>query len=103
MVAGYERYFQIARCFRDEDQRGDRQPEFTQLDMEMSFVEREDILKLIEKLMIGMVEATSDKPIKTIPFPRLTYQDALARFGTDQPDLRYGLELVDLSAIAAQE
>jgi aspartyl-tRNA synthetase len=102
MIAGYERYFQIARCFRDEDQRADRQPEFTQLDLEMSFVEREDILQLTEALMIGMVEAACDKRIKTIPFPRLCYQEALARYGTDRPDLRYGLELQDLSAVAAR-
>jgi aspartyl-tRNA synthetase len=102
MVAGYERYFQIARCFRDEDQRGDRQPEFTQLDLEMSFVEREDILGLIETLMIGMVESVSDKRIDAKPFPRLPYAEALERFGTDRPDIRFGMELVDLSDLAAQ-
>src|SRR5688572_17519107 len=73
MVAGYERYFQIARCFRDEDQRGDRQPEFTQLDMEMSFVEREDILSLLESLTTGMVETVSDKRLAFKPFPRIVY------------------------------
>jgi len=99
MVAGFERYFQIARCFRDEDQRGDRQPEFTQLDMEMSFVEREDVLNLIETLMIGLVETVSDKQIYQKPFPRLAYADALERFGTDRPDIRFGLELVDLTAL----
>jgi aspartyl-tRNA synthetase len=102
MVAGYERYFQIARCFRDEDQRADRQPEFTQLDLEMSFVEREDILQLTEALMIGMVEVASDKRIRTIPFSRLRYQEALARYGTDRPDLRYDLELVDVSDVAGR-
>jgi aspartyl-tRNA synthetase len=102
MVAGYERYFQIARCFRDEDQRADRQPEFTQLDLEMSFVEREDILQLIEALMIGMVTAASDKRIKTVPFPRLRYDEALERYGTDRPDLRYGLELANVSEIAGR-
>jgi aspartyl-tRNA synthetase len=102
MVAGYERYFQIARCFRDEDQRGDRQPEFTQLDMEMSFVEREDVLNLIEALMTGMVKSVSDKRLKYEPFPRLSYEEALERFGTDRPDLRFGLELVDVSALAAR-
>ncbi len=102
MVAGYERYFQIARCFRDEDQRGDRQPEFTQLDLEMSFVEREDILSLIEELVVGMVGAASDKRIRHTPFPRLSHAEALARFGTDRPDLRFGLELVDVSEIAAR-
>ncbi len=102
MVAGFERYFQIARCFRDEDQRADRQPEFTQLDLEMSFVEREDILQLTEALMIGMVSAASDKRIRAAPFPRLQYQEALERFGTDRPDLRYGLELANLSEVAGR-
>ena len=101
MVAGYDRYFQIARCFRDEDQRGDRQPEFTQLDLEMSFVDREDVLDLIERLMIGMVENTSDKKIMAKPFPRLSYKEAMARFGRDNPDIRFGLELVDLSQTVA--
>jgi aspartyl-tRNA synthetase len=102
MVAGYERYFQIARCFRDEDQRGDRQPEFTQLDLEMSFVEREDILRLIEELMIGMVESVTEKQIYAKPFPRLRYSEALDRFGTDRPDIRFGLELKDVSGLVAQ-
>jgi aspartyl-tRNA synthetase len=106
MVAGFERYFQIARCFRDEDQRADRQPEFTQLDLEMSFVEREDILQLTEALMIGMVGAAAaevtGKRVRTIPFPRLTHEEALERYGTDRPDLRYGLELINLSEIAGQ-
>ena len=102
MVAGYERYFQIARCFRDEDQRGDRQPEFTQLDLEMSFVEREDILNLIEELMIGMVEEVSGKTILYKPFQRLSYAEALDRFGTDRPDLRFGLELTDVSEVVSR-
>ncbi|HZD10797.1 MAG TPA: aspartate--tRNA ligase, partial [Candidatus Binatia bacterium] len=101
MVAGYERYFQIARCFRDEDQRADRQPEFTQLDLEMSFVERDDILNLIEEMMIGMVEAASEVPLKWREFPRLSYREAMSRFGTDRPDLRYGMELVDISDVVA--
>ena len=101
MVAGYERYFQIARCFRDEDQRGDRQPEFTQLDIEMSFVEREDVMALAESLMIGAVEECTDRHILHKPFPRLTYAEAMARFGTDRPDMRFGIELVDVSDIAA--
>ena len=100
MVAGYERYFQIARCFRDEDLRADRQPEFTQLDMEMSFVERDDILDLIEGLMVGMVKHTSLVPLAHDVFPRLSYREAMDRFGTDRPDIRYGLELVDVSDIA---
>ncbi len=99
MVAGYERYFQIARCFRDEDQRADRQPEFTQLDLEMSFVERDDILNLIEELMVGMARAVSLLPLAWETFPRVTYKEAMERFGTDRPDLRYGMELVDLSDI----
>jgi aspartyl-tRNA synthetase len=102
MVAGYERYFQIARCFRDEDQRGDRQPEFTQLDLEMSFVEREDILDLVEGLMIGLVENVSSRRLTYKPFPRLAYAEALERFGTDRPDLRFGLELKDVSEIVGR-
>lgn len=102
MVAGYEKYFQIARCFRDEDQRGDRQPEFTQLDIEMSFVEREDVLHLIEELMIGVVETTSQRRLSHKPFPRLSYVEAIERFGTDKPDLRFGMELTDVTAIAAK-
>ncbi len=101
MVAGYERYFQIARCFRDEDLRADRQPEFTQLDLEMSFVERDDVLNLIEELMIGMVKTASLLPLATEPFPRLSYHEAMERFGTDRPDLRYGLELTEISDIVA--
>ncbi len=96
MVAGVERYFQIARCFRDEDPRADRQPEFTQLDLEMSFVEQDDILNLIEELYIGMIETCTSKRVLK-PFPRLTYGEAMARYGTDKPDLRFGLELVDLT------
>ncbi|MBN1311875.1 MAG: aspartate--tRNA ligase [Anaerolineae bacterium] len=102
MVAGYERYFQIARCFRDEDQRGDRQPEFTQLDLEMSFIEREDILKLTEELVTGMVESVSDKKLTHKPFPRLSYAEAQERYGTDRPDLRFGLELKDIGDIASR-
>jgi len=102
MVAGVERYFQIARCFRDEDQRADRQPEFTQLDLEMSFVDREDIIQLIEGLFIALVENVTDKKILQKPFPRFSYPEAMARFGTDKPDLRFGLELVDISDIARE-
>jgi len=102
MVAGFERYFQIAHCFRDEDLRADRQPEHSQLDLEMSFVEQEDILGLIEELLVQMVPAVA--PHKRIPakLPRLTYDDCMARFGTDKPDLRFGMELVDLSGIVAE-
>jgi aspartyl-tRNA synthetase len=101
MVAGYERYYQIARCFRDEDLRGDRQPEFTQLDLEMSFVEREDILALIEPMFIGATEALSDRRVLAKPFPRLTYHEAMDRFGTDRPDMRFGMELFDASDLVA--
>jgi aspartyl-tRNA synthetase len=101
MVAGVERYFQIARCFRDEDQRGDRQPEFTQLDLEMSFVEREDVLSLTEDLFTSMLEdLLPQKRILAKPWPRLTYQEAMERFGRDDPDLRFGLELTDVSELA---
>jgi aspartyl-tRNA synthetase len=97
MVAGLDRYFQIARCFRDEPQRADRQPEFTQLDLEMAFVEPGDVMRLIEELYIALTERYSDKRIQQIPFPRLTYQEAMDRFGSDRPDLRFGLELHDVS------
>lgn len=101
MVAGIERYFQIARCFRDEDQRGDRQPEFTQLDLEMSFVEREDIMQLAEDLFTQLVHtATPQKHLLASPWPRLTYQEAMDRFGKDNPDLRFGLELKDITDLA---
>jgi len=96
MVAGMDRYFQIVRCFRDEDLRADRQPEFTQLDMEMSFVNREDIISLIEEMVQYIFKETLNLDIK-IPFPRLTYQEAMDRFGSDKPDLRFGMELVDIS------
>ncbi len=101
MVSGFERYFQIARCFRDEDQRADRQPEFTQLDLEMSFVDADDVMQLSEDLLIELVPAVSDKRILHTPFPRLTYQDTMDRFGSDHPDLRFGMELADLGDIAA--
>jgi aspartyl-tRNA synthetase len=102
MVAGYERYFQIARCFRDEDQRGDRQPEFTQLDLEMSFVEREDVMALIEGLFTGVVEDVSDRELLTKPYSRITYDEAMERYGTDRPDIRYGVELIDVGDVAAK-
>jgi aspartyl-tRNA synthetase len=100
MVAGVERYFQIARCFRDEDQRGDRQPEFTQLDLEMSFVHRDDVLDVIEGLFIEMMPAVGNgKKISQTPFPRLTHEEALNRFGIDKPDLRFGMEIQNASHI----
>ena len=102
MVAGLEKYYQIARCFRDEDTRADRQPEFTQLDLEMSFVDDEDILNLIEELFISMVETIKPELGVIKPFPRLSYAEAVERYGTDKPDLRFGLEIKDLSDIVAQ-
>jgi len=102
MVAGVEKYFQVAKCFRDEDTRADRQPEFTQLDLEMSFVEEEDIINLLEELYTSMVAAVKPERRVIKPFPRLTYAEAMERYGTDKPDLRFGLELRDLTDIAAQ-
>ncbi len=97
MVAGYERYFQIARCFRDEDLRADRQPEFTQLDVEMSFVSADDVLDIMEELYTALCEAIRPDKKMIKPFARLTYDEAMRRFGSDKPDLRYGMELVDVS------
>jgi aspartyl-tRNA synthetase len=97
MVAGLDRYYQIARCFRDEAQRADRQPEFTQLDIEMTFVQEADVMALLEELYVILTERFSGKRILETPFPRLTYKDAIDRFGTDRPDLRFGLELHDVS------
>ena len=100
MVAGVERYFQIARCFRDEDLRADRQPEFVQLDLEWSFCEEEDILDLLEELFAGAAAALRPDLTVPRPFPRLTWHEAMERYGSDKPDLRYGLELSDCSDIA---
>jgi aspartyl-tRNA synthetase len=97
MVAGLERYFQIARCFRDEDLRADRQPEFTQLDLEMSFVEAEDVMQLTEALYTGLVRALRPDLKLQTPFPRLTYAESMRRYGSDKPDIRYGLELHDFT------
>jgi len=101
MVAGFEKYYQIARCFRDEDTRADRQPEFTQLDIEMSFVNEEDILVLLEELLTSMVKTIKPGKRVTIPFPRLSYAEAMDRYGTDKPDLRFNMELHDFSDIVA--
>ena len=102
MVSGFERYFQIARCFRDEDLRGDRQPEFTQLDLEMSFVERDDVLAMVEGLLTEMMPAVAPHKRILTPFPLLSYAEAMDRFGTDKPDLRFGLELIDLTHVLGQ-
>jgi aspartyl-tRNA synthetase len=99
MVAGLEKYYQIARCFRDEDTRADRQPEFTQLDIEMSFVDEDDVLSLTEELFTTMVKTLAPEKKMILPFPRLTYADAMERYGTDKPDLRFGMEIKDLSDI----
>jgi aspartyl-tRNA synthetase len=101
MVAGFDKYFQVARCMRDEDLRADRQPEFTQLDIEMSFVEQHDVLDLIEGLITELVQTLVPQKQIVTPFPRLTYQEAIARYGSDKPDLRYGLEFIDISELVA--
>ncbi|MBV6395006.1 MAG: Aspartate--tRNA ligase [Anaerolineales bacterium] len=103
MVAGMDKYFQIARCFRDEDLRGDRQPEFTQLDLEMSFVHRDDVLTLVESLYTEMIPAVApNKKLLSSPWPKLSYREAVEKYGTDKPDLRFGMELVDASQIFAK-
>ena len=99
MVAGYDRYFQLAKCFRDEDLRADRQPEFTQIDVEMAFVRQEDILMTIDGLMARLVKKLRGTDLK-LPLPRLTHREVMERFGSDKPDLRFGLELTDLGDIA---
>ena len=98
MVAGIERYFQIARCFRDEDLRADRQPEFTQVDLEMSFIDQEDIISLVEKLLARVMADVKQIQVP-VPFPRLTWKEAMERYGSDKPDTRFGLELVDITGV----
>ena len=98
MMAGVDRYFQIARCFRDEDLRADRQPEFTQIDIEMSFITPDDIYALIDGLIAHVMTAVGKGPVQT-PIPRLTYHEAMNRYGSDKPDIRFGMELVDLSSV----
>jgi aspartyl-tRNA synthetase len=101
MIAGMDKYFQISRCFRDEDLRADRQPEFTQIDMEMSYVDKEDIFRVVEGLMHACFKAGLEMEIPT-PFPRMTYAEAANRYGSDKPDTRYGLLLQDVTAVAGQ-
>ncbi|WEG14085.1 aspartate--tRNA ligase [Pullulanibacillus sp. KACC 23026] len=100
MVAGMEKYYQVARCFRDEDLRADRQPEFTQIDIEQSFFEKEPFLAMIEKMMAEVVYVARGERIST-PFPRITYAEAMARYGSDKPDTRFGLELIDVSTVVS--
>ena len=97
MVAGFEKYFQIARCMRDEDLRGDRQPEFTQLDLEMSFVERDDVLAVVEGLVCGLVPAVTPHKRLLSPFPKMSYAEAMDRYGSDKPDIRFGMEIMDIT------
>lgn len=98
MVAGFERYYQIARCFRDEDLRADRQPEFTQIDIETSFMSQEEIMEMTEKMMAKVMKDVKEVEI-SLPLPRITYDEAMSRFGSDKPDTRFGLELIDVSEI----
>jgi aspartyl-tRNA synthetase len=99
MMSGYERYFQIARCFRDEDLRADRQPEFTQIDIEMSFVTREDVIRVNEGLIITLYEALKGKKPPEVPFPRMTFAEAMDKYGSDKPDLRFELTITDLTPV----
>lgn len=101
MVGGFERYYQIARCFRDEDLRADRQPEFTQVDIEMSFMSQEEIIGLMENMMKKVMKEVKGQDVQ-LPFPRMTYQEAMDRFGSDKPDTRFGMELTDLSEIVKE-
>jgi len=102
MVAGFEKYYQIARCFRDEDQRADRQPEFTQLDIEMSFIDENDILGLLEEMFTSLMETVKPDMKIVKPFPRLSFAETMEKYGTDKPDIRFGLELRDMSKIVAK-
>ncbi len=101
MVSGFERYFQIARCFRDEDLRADRQPEFTQIDIETSFLSQEEIMEMSERMMVKMMKETKGVDLVT-PLPRMSYDEAMNRYGSDKPDTRFGLELIDVSSFAKE-
>ncbi|MFB7138659.1 aspartate--tRNA ligase [Gottfriedia sp. NPDC056225] len=101
MVSGFERYFQIARCFRDEDLRADRQPEFTQIDIETSFLSQEEIMEMTERMMVKMMKETKGVELVT-PLPRMSYDEAMNRYGSDKPDTRFGLELIDVSSFAKE-
>lgn len=102
MVAGYDRYIQLARCFRDEDLRADRQPEFTQIDMELSFVDMDEIMEINEGLFKRLFKDVLGQELET-PFPRMTYKDAMERYGSDKPDIRFGMEICDISELAVDE
>ena len=101
MIAGYDRYVQVARCFRDEDLRADRQPEFTQLDVEMSFIDADDIMGVIDGLAARLAKELLGLEL-SLPLPRMTYDEAMERFGHDAPDLRFGMELIDLTDLAGE-
>ncbi|MBP7275107.1 MAG: aspartate--tRNA ligase [Kiritimatiellae bacterium] len=101
MMSGMDRYFQIARCFRDEDLRADRQPEFTQIDLEMSFIRADDIMNIVDGLLVAVMESAGH-PVPALPLPRMTYAEAMSRYGSDKPDLRFGMEITDLSDVFAQ-
>jgi aspartyl-tRNA synthetase len=101
MVSGFERYFQIARCFRDEDLRADRQPEFTQIDIETSFLSQEEIMEMTERMIVKMMKETKGLDVTT-PLPRMSYDEAMSRYGSDKPDTRFGLELIDVSSFAKE-
>src|SRR5260370_22051480 len=102
MVGGVDRYFQIRRCFKDEDLRANRHPEFTQLDLEMAFVEQEDVLGVCEALFTSLTESLSPKRVLKKPWPRIRWQEAMDRYGSDKPDLRYELPIVDVSDVVAR-
>ena len=101
MVSGFERYYQVARCFRDEDLRADRQPEFTQVDIETSFMSQEDIMSLTETMMAKVMKEVKGIDV-VLPFPRMTYNEAMSRYGSDKPDTRFGMELIDIAEVAKQ-